>query len=67
MVQWDMSFNSLLRLFPQLVSFILSVTFDTVVLPAKQWGLVDKESCSSCDAKKYTNGHILTGCLVALA
>ena len=68
-VQRDMSFNSLLRSFPQLVSFILGVTFDTVGFSAniKRWGLLDEESCSLCDAKKCTVGHILTGCLVALA
>ena len=68
LAQWDMSFNLLLRSFPQLVSFNLGVTFDTVGLPSnlQRWGLLDEECCSLCDAKKCTVGHILTGCLTPL-
>ena len=67
--QRDLSFNSLLRSFPQLVSFTLSVTFVMVGFPAnlKRWGLSNEESCCLCDAKKCAVGHILTSCFVALA
>ena len=67
--QRGVNFNSLLRSSPQLVSFTLGVKFDIVGLPAnlRRWGLSDEESCSLCDAKKCTVGHILTGCLVAIA
>ena len=39
MVQRDMSFNSILRSVPRLVSFILVATFDTIGFPAniKLW------------------------------
>ena len=56
LIQRDMSFNSLLRFFPCLVSFILGVTFDTIGFPAiiTRWGLSDEKSCSLCDANKCT-------------
>ena len=67
--QRDVSFNSLLRSSPQLVSFTLGVTFFIVGFPAnlKRWGLSNEESCCLYDAKKCTVGHILTSCLSALA
>ena len=68
-VSRDMSFNSLLRSSPKLVSFTLGVTFDTAGSPAnlKRWGLADSDSCSLCNKQKCTVAHILTGCKVALA
>jgi hypothetical protein len=68
-VSRDMSFNSMLRSSPKLVSFTLGVTFDTVGSPAnlKRWGLSDSDNCSLCGKPKCTVGHILAGCKVSLA
>ena len=68
-VSRDMSFNSMLRASPKLVSFTLGVTFDTAGSPAnlKRWGLSDSDNCSLCGKPKCTVGHILAGCKVSLA
>ena len=68
-VKRDMSFHRLLRLSPQLISFCLGATFNTLATPTrlKKWGYSDSDLCSLCQKHKGTVPHILSGCPVALA
>ena len=65
----DLSWNSLLKESPRLVSFGLGVTFDTLASPKnfKRWGLVDVDSCNLCDAVSCGIKHVLSGCPVSLS
>ena len=68
-LQRDMSFNSLFRSSPRLISFTLGCTYNTVASPAnlKRWGLADSEACVLCSAPKCTLRHILSVCPVSLS
>jgi ubiquitin carboxyl-terminal hydrolase 22/27/51 len=68
-VQRDMSFHRLLKSSPQLLSFTIGVTYDTVASPAnlKRWGLSDDESCPLCNKSKCTLRHVLSSCPISLA
>ena len=67
-IQRDMSFSRLLRSSPQMLSFTLGVTFETIASPTnlKRWGLSDDESCCLCDAKRCTLSHVLSACKTSL-
>ena len=64
----DMSWSSLFKASPRLISFGLGVTYDTIGSPQnlKRWGLVDSAECELCGANVCGTAHILSGCSVSL-
>ena len=59
---------SLLKSAPQLVSFCLGSTFNTLASPQNRacWGLEDGLECGLCGKEKASVSHILAGCQKAL-
>ena len=67
-VRNDLSWRSLLAMPPQLVSFCLGATFNTLPCPSnlKRWRLCADPSCLLCGKSICTSAHILGACKVAL-
>ena len=63
-----MSWNSMLRSSPRLVSFGLGVTFNTVASSSnlKRWGYANDDSCPLCGNSPCGIDHVLSGCKISL-
>ena len=68
-IQRDFSFHSMLRMSPQLRSFAMGITYNTLASRSnlKRWGLLPDDSCPLCLKPKCTLQHVLSGCKTALA
>ena len=67
-IKRDRSWHNLLKSAPQLVSFCLGSTFNTLAPPQNRprWGLKDGLECGLCGKEKASVSHILAGCQKAL-
>lgn len=65
----DLSWNSILAMSPNLLSFCLASTFDVLPSPSnlKRWKISTESSCSLCNKQICTTAHVLGACKVALS
>ena len=68
-IQRDFSFHSMLKMSPQIRSFAMGATYDTLASRRnlKRWGLQPDDNCPLCSKPKCTLKHVLSGCKTALA
>ena len=64
----DLSWNTLLAMPQQLLTFCLSATYDTLPSPSNlnRWHINPEASCLLCKKQACTTAHILGACTVAL-
>ena len=67
-VKQDLSWKNLLGLPPNLVSFCLGATYDTLPSPSNlhRWNFTTETSCFLCKKNICTTAHILGACKIAL-
>ena len=67
-IQQDFSWNSLLATPPNLLSFCISATYDTLPSPSNllRWRISTEASCFLCNKPTCTTAHILGACKVSL-
>ena len=67
-IQQDFSWAALMAMPPDLTSFCLASTFDTLPLPTnlKRWRIAAEAKCTLCSKDVCTTTHILGACKVSL-
>ena len=64
----DLSWKFIWATPPELISFCIGATYDTLASPNNlvRWGLSSDKSCFLCSAPSCTVAHVLSGCLTSL-
>ena len=68
-VKNDLSWNSILAMPPNLLSFCLSSTYDVLPSPSnlKCWRICTESSCFFCNKDVCTTAHVLGACQISLS